>query len=208
MPRGLARDHDDKRAAIRKRAARHFAAKGFDRSSMTALARACGVSKALIYHYYESKEDLLFDILETHLSGLQALVETVPVSDEAPGVELRALIHAILEAYRDADAEHQVQVTALSALPPDRRALLVDIQRRIVGRMSTALLATGAPGLDRPEALRPATMAVFGMLNWFYMWHRPGRDIGRRAYGDLVADMVLGGLPGLSAAGQDAGRES
>ncbi len=61
---GMARDHDEKRAALRKGAADYFAAHGYDRASMTGAAKHCGVSKALIYHYYASKEALLFDILD------------------------------------------------------------------------------------------------------------------------------------------------
>ena len=62
MPRGLARDHTEKRAALRRGAAAHFATHGYDRASMASVAQACGVSKALIYHYYDSKEALLFDL--------------------------------------------------------------------------------------------------------------------------------------------------
>ena len=63
MPRGVARDHDEKRAGLRAGAATYFARHGFDRASMSGAARECGVSKALIYHYYDSKEALLYDIL-------------------------------------------------------------------------------------------------------------------------------------------------
>jgi hypothetical protein len=62
MPRGLARDHAEKRDALRRGAAAHFAAQGYERASMASVAAACGVSKALIYHYYDSKEALLFDL--------------------------------------------------------------------------------------------------------------------------------------------------
>jgi AcrR family transcriptional regulator len=70
MPRGLARDHAAKRDALRRGAAAHFARNGYERASMASVAAACGVSKALIYHYYDSKEALLFDLLHEHLSSL------------------------------------------------------------------------------------------------------------------------------------------
>lgn len=191
MPRGLARDHDDKRAAIRKGAAVYFAANGFDRASMAGAAQACGVSKALLYHYHASKEALLFDILDVHLSTLVLVVKSVRVSD--PGLRLRTLLGAILNAYRDADAEHKLQLEALATLPPDHQAPLIAAQRQLVATLGDAIRAV-QPELD-PVQIRPLTMSVFGMLNWFYMWHRPGRGIDRDAYADLVADMVLGGLP-------------
>ena len=193
MPRGLARDHDDKRAAIRKGAAAYFAAHGFDRASMAGAARACGVSKALLYHYHASKEALLFDILDAHLSDLVAAVGRV--ADPVPEARLRTLIRAILLAYRDADAEHRLQLDALTALPADQQEVLRGHQRRLVAALS-ATLGRLRPGLT-DAALAATTMSVFGMLNWFFLWHRPGRGLSREAYAELVSDMVLGGLPAL-----------
>ncbi|HCQ65672.1 MAG TPA: TetR/AcrR family transcriptional regulator [Rhodobacteraceae bacterium] len=188
MPRGIARDHDQKRQAIRKGAAQYFAAHGFDRASMTGAARQCGVSKALIYHYYDSKEALLYDILDTHLTEL---AETARAVD--PGGGLEPLICAIMEAYEDADAEHKLQIDALAVLPDDLQAPLIALQRELVGIMSETL-AREAPGLVGTDKLRPVTMSVFGILNWFYMWHRPGKGLTREEYCALATGMVLNGI--------------
>jgi hypothetical protein len=40
-------------------------------------------------------------------------------------------------------------------------------------------------------------MTVFGILNWFYMWHRPGKGLSRADYADLAGDFVIGGLRAL-----------
>ncbi|GKY89087.1 TetR/AcrR family transcriptional regulator [Sinisalibacter aestuarii] len=191
MPRGIARDHDQKREAIRKGAAEYFARHGFDRASMTGAAKHCGVSKALIYHYYSAKEALLYDILDWHLTDL---VETA--REVSPEGGLGALICAILEAYEDADAEHKLQIDALSVLPDAQQAPLIALQRELVEMMSAALLHE-APALDGTDKLRPVTMSVFGILNWFYMWHRPGKGMDRKAYARLATDMVLNGIRGV-----------
>ena len=191
MPRGIARDHDQKREAIRKGAAEYFAAHGFDRASMTGAARHCGVSKALIYHYYDSKEALLHDILCAHLTEL---AETARGLDPEAGLE--ALVCAILEVYEDADAEHKLQIDALSVLPEDLQAPLIALQRDLVNIMSDTLVRE-APGLAGTDRLRPVTMSVFGILNWFYMWHRPGKGLTRESYSKLATDMVLNGIRGL-----------
>jgi len=186
MPRGIARDHDEKRAALRKGAARYFARHGYDRASMTGAARECGVSKALLYHYYDSKESLLFDILHGHLSDLADRV-THARAQGVPG-----LIRVILAVYEDADAEHKLQIDALATLPPDLQTPLIALQRRLVGTMSDAV-ARERPGLTG-DRLRAVTMSVFGILNWFYMWHRPGKGLTRADYAALAADFVSGGL--------------
>ena len=188
MPRGIARDHDQKRQAIRKGAAEYFAAHGFDRASMTGAARQCGVSKALIYHYYATKESLLYDILDTHLTEL---AETARGVD--PGAGLQPLVCAILEAYEDADAEHKLQIDALSVLPDTLQVPLVGLQRELVEIMSETLIRE-APGLAGSDKLRAVTMSVFGILNWFYMWHRPGKGLAREDYAALATGMVLNGI--------------
>ncbi|MDE9449505.1 TetR family transcriptional regulator [Aliiroseovarius sp. Z3] len=192
MPRGIARDHEEKRAAIRKGAAAYFAEHGFDRASMTAAAKHCGVSKALIYHYYDSKEALLFDILDTHLSGLVAKVEAAPRTDG-----LRGLVRAILHAYRGADAEHKLQLDSLSVLEPDQQAPLIDLQRRLIDMMGAALQNEAPDAFIGNGNLRAVTMSVFGILNWYYMWNRPGKGLDRDEYADLVTDLVMGGIHAL-----------
>jgi len=196
MPRGLARDHDDKRRAIRRGAARYFADQGYAKASMAGAARACGTSKALLYHYYASKEALLHDILLAHLTELARVVEDVP--DDAPETRFRALVAAILAAYRDADAEHRLQIDALDTLPPEMQAPLRALQRQLVAAMEAAIAAL-RPDLAGGRRLKPAAMSVFAMLNWFFLWHRPGRDIPREDYAAMVADLVLGGLPAVAA---------
>jgi AcrR family transcriptional regulator len=191
MPRGVAKDHDEKRIALRKGAAAYFARHGYDRASMTGAAQQCGVSKALLYHYYDSKETLLFDILETHLSALVDVVESARASD------LKGLIRAILSAYENADVEHKLQLDALATLPPELQEPLVELQRRLVSIMS------GAISVQRPDLsgdrLHAITMSVFGILNWYYMWHRPGKGLSRGEYADLAAEFVIAGLAGLNA---------
>ncbi len=192
MPRGIARDHEEKRTAIRKGAAAYFAEHGFDRASMTGAAKHCGISKALIYHYYDSKESLLFDILNTHLSTLVSDVEAAPETDG-----LRGLIRAILVAYKGADAEHKLQLDALSVLEPEAQQKLFALQRRLIDMMDDSLRKAAPDALAQGQKLRPVTMSVFGILNWYYMWNRPGQGLSREEYADLVSDMLLGGIKAL-----------
>lgn len=197
MVRTIAKDHEEKRLAILKTAAKFFAKNGFDRSSMSQLALECGVSKALIYHYYQSKEALLYDIILTHLQDLVDAVDSVhPVTN--PEQHLRNLVHAILTQYRDADAEHKLQLEATVSLPKQNQKTLADLQRRLVVTLSDAINAISPMCFEtREEMLRPVTMSLFGMLNWFYLWYRKGKGMTRSDYADLATDLLIGGIKGL-----------
>jgi len=69
MARTVAKDYTAKRQQILKVAAKIFAQEGYDRASVSQVAQACSISKANIYHYYGSKEDILLDILDSYLSS-------------------------------------------------------------------------------------------------------------------------------------------
>lgn len=194
MARTRAQDYDEKRGAILKGAAKLFAERGYSGASVKMIADACGMSKALLYHYYTDKEELLFDILETHLEGLVSVVEGAAEEDEAePRARLERLCAALLEAYRDADAEHQVQLVALRLLPPERQDRLKALERRLVDLFSGAIADLLPQAKADRVLLRPLTMSLFGMLNWHYLWFREGRGMTRADYARLAADLIAEG---------------
>ncbi|KIC38342.1 TetR/AcrR family transcriptional regulator [Leisingera sp. ANG-M7] len=198
MARTIAKDHDEKRAQILKSAAKVFAESGYDRASMTQLARECGISKANIYHYYDSKDAVLYGLLDTYLCELRDRVCQVDLEGLGAEDRLRRIVSEIMLAYQGADHEHQVQLGAMGALPEEQQKHLRGYQREMVQFMSDALKDV-APEIFNGDAakLRGATMSVFGMLNWYYMWNSGAGPKAREDYAGLVADLTLSGVKGL-----------
>lgn len=202
MVRTIAKDHDEKRRLILKSAARVFAQQGFDRASMSLLARECGISKANIYHYYDSKDALLFDILATYLTDLRDRICGIDLEALPPEARFRAVILETLRAYQGADDEHRVQSNSIPALPPEQQEILRGYQRDMVQHMSQTLHAVAPEVFENDRAkLYATTMSVFGMLNWFYMWNSHAGPEARDAYARLVGDLTLNGVKGLGSHG-------
>lgn len=197
MARPRSAAYDDKRRAILHRSAALFAQNGYDRTSMADLAAACGVSKALLYHYYVSKETLLFDTLREHLQGLLDAVSAIN-GKHPPREHLRSLVGALLEAYRDADDKHKLLIYELGKLPPFRQKTLIDMERTLVAIFAQAITKL-VPEVGRKALLKPVTMSLFGMLNWHCMWFREHGAISRDDYADLVTTLLVQGAPALAA---------
>jgi TetR/AcrR family transcriptional regulator len=192
MARPIAADHDTKRRAILKAAARLFASLGFDRASMAEIALGCGVSKALLYHYYANKDQLLSDIIRLHLDDLVEAVEGVSTA-LSPRERLAVMIKQLLEAYRHADEEHQIQISDMKRLPEATKTELVARERLLVRHFSSAIAAAHPALVGRKELLTPLTMNLFGMMNWKFMWFRESGAISHEAFADLVIMMVEAG---------------
>jgi AcrR family transcriptional regulator len=198
LARTIAKDHDEKRSQILKTAARVFSEQGFARASMSHVASSCGISKANIYHYYDSKDALLFDILDTYLSALRHRLLSLPLSGLPPEKALHKIASETLLAYEGMDHEHKIQLEAIPMLEPEKQEILKGYQREIVSQLSEILyqIAPDAFGDDKRK-LRSAVMSVFGMLNWFYIWNPNADQSAREEYADLVTRLTLHGLAGL-----------
>ena len=179
MPRRRATSYDIKLEHIRDTAAGLFARDGFTRTSMAELAGACGVSKALLYHYFDSKEALLFDILKVYLNDLETAITIDPALAASPRDHLRDLIWALLQQYREAGNTHKLLTFELTVLND---------------RLSSALdEAAKAAGSETPLD-GPRTMMLFGTLNWTYTWFRDDGYLSLEDYCEIVTDSTIASL--------------
>jgi AcrR family transcriptional regulator len=192
MARPQSPDYDRRRQAIVEAAGHLYARRGFQGASISDLASACGTSKALIYHYFPSKDDILYEVMAAHLDDLVDAAEDAIRSGTAEE-RLRALTLAFMRLYAGARDSHKVLLNELDNLPPERRAEVVAKQRRIIAIVETLVREI------RPEAgpvTTPLTMLFFGMINWTHTWFRPDGKIGPEAVAELAVNLMLTGLAG------------
>ena len=204
MARTRANDYDKKRQGILSRSAALFAQHGYTGTSITMIAEACGVSKALMYHYYSSKDAVLFDLLENHLQHLVGVVESASQSSDSGKDKLFAISTALLEAYRGADAEHQVQISSLKLLPQPQQESLKELERKLVAIVSEAIAAALPPVAKKRRLLTPLTMSFFAMLNWHYLWFHEGKGITRDKYARMVTSLILAGAEDAISAAEES----
>ncbi|WP_304617210.1 TetR/AcrR family transcriptional regulator [Paracoccus sp. (in: a-proteobacteria)] len=195
MARTRAQDFEEKQRVILDKAAEVFAEQGMEKASMAQVAARAQVSKALLYHYYPSKDALIFAIITTHLEELDASIDEADDPALPPDQRLRRLVGAVLENYRGADNQHKVQLNATAALSDDQKAAITALERAIVRRFSLVLDQIN-PGLNNRERplLMPVTMSLFGMMNWVYMWFKDGGRISREDYADVATTLILEGI--------------
>ena len=155
---------------------------------MAQIASENNVSKALLYHYYPSKELLIFDIGRTHLVELEAAIRGADTPDLPPARRLRQLITAVLENYRTADNYQQVLLNGTGALSPRPESRTCSRSNVASSRLLRYPASRSIRTIDSQRPLlTPVTMSLFGMLNWVHTWFRPDGPISRDEYAELVA---------------------
>lgn len=186
------------RELILETAATAFAELGFPAASVSELARRCGVSKALLYHYYASKDAILYDLLDSHTRRLLQLCDTAEQGSAAGRDRVAALIRGFLNEYQSSRARHVVLVHDVKFLPVAQRERIQEQMRAIVARYRAAV-AEAFPG-EVPEAfLTPVTMMLFGMMNWTFTWLKPTGPLSYADFAEVVVRVFVEGVPQLSA---------
>ncbi|HEV2745920.1 MAG TPA: TetR/AcrR family transcriptional regulator [Allosphingosinicella sp.] len=193
MARPQSPDYDKRRDAIVAAAARLYARHGFNGASVADLAEACSTSKSLIYHYFPSKDDILYEVMAAHLDDLVGAADAV-MREGSAEERLGALTHAFMRLYVGARDSHKVLLNELDNLPRGRRAEVVGKQRRIIAAVET--LVRGIRPDAAPVAL-PLAMLFFGMINWTHTWFRPGGAVSPEGLAEMAVALMLKGLEGL-----------
>jgi AcrR family transcriptional regulator len=195
MARPQSPDYDKRRETILRAAGRLYARRGFKGASVADLASACKTSKSLIYHYFPSKDDILYEVMASHLDDLVAAADGATRSGSAEE-QLRALTLAFMRLYVGARDRHKVLLNELDNLAPGLRAEVIAKQRRIIAAVE-ALIRALRPGTG-PLAL-PLTMLFFGMINWTHTWFRAEGRVSAEHLADMAVDLMLGGLGDVQA---------
>jgi AcrR family transcriptional regulator len=191
MARTQAADYEQRREAILDKAAQLFAHMGFNGASVSDLAVACETSKSLIYHYYPSKEDVLYGVMASHLDQLVQDVDQVLSREAEPAVLLSALIHSFMRHYIGAADRQKVLLNELGNLPAERRKIIVDKQRGVIDAVQKLLEAIH-PVLAGDSAMaRAETMLLFGMINWTHTWFDPAGPVSADQFADMALDRIM-----------------
>lgn len=190
MARTVSADYQNKAAQILTAAGAVFAEKGYERATMTDIARAAGFAKASTYHYFDSKEAVLFALLERSISDL---LDTVTRADPGPGVTSRQRLTRIIEAYVEAFAGRVSVVTPLllnlERLQPERRAAIERLERRLID-----VVATAAGDLSSPLPPRIIAFLALGAANWTHYWFNPAGELSVDELARGAAAFLTGGL--------------
>jgi len=185
---------DARRADICRTAAQIFRDRGFDATSVSDVARALGLTKAGLYHYFDSKEALLFEIMSFGLDRVRDEVVLPVRAIRDPEERLRQLIvrHARITTRGQGAVAHLGD--EIRALPPPSRKQLEERMRVYFDLVRDTLAELKSAGRLRPVDLTVAAFSVLGMILWLPRWFRQDGRLTQEQVANEIAKMALGGL--------------
>jgi AcrR family transcriptional regulator len=186
----------DSRQEILRTAARLFQQRGYDATSMNDVAAALKLSKGGLYHHFQSKDEILFEIMNHAMEITEERVLTPVRGIADPEERLRALIRLHIEVVLSPrDREITDMLHENHPLPPGLRKPIntrkTDYVHFVEDLMADVQRARRAKGSVSPRA---AAFALLGMINWIYQWYKPEGNLQAHSLVPQFTDLVFGGI--------------
>jgi AcrR family transcriptional regulator len=165
----------DSRQEILRTAARLFNRQGYDATSMNDVAAALKFSKGGLYHHFQSKDEILFSLLEHAMQITQERVIEPVLKISDPEERLRHLIRCHVEVVLSPqDREISILLHENHPLPPSLRRRINRRKKDYVHFVESLVAGVQrARHASNRVTARAATFALLGMINWIHQWYRP-----------------------------------
>jgi len=165
----------EKENEIHRVVARLFAYRGYHHTSMREIARELGMNQSSLYHYFTSKEDILFRLMDNAMDEVLGELEEIYAKDLSAEDKLKKVLHSYIRSYAGDQDRLILLVNEMNSLTESSRFILVDKQRQYVRLIKSIL-----KGMFEQEKMREidpavATFAFFGMVHYTIKWyHKDG----------------------------------
>jgi len=198
----------DSRQEILRTAARLFQQRGYDATSMNDVAAALKLSKGGLYHHFQSKDEILFEIMDHAMEITQERVINAVSGIADPEERLRALIRRHIEVVLSPrDREITVMLHENHPLPPTLRKSInarkkeyVHFLENLIAEVQKQAQKQAQKETQKSQRVsgrvtpRAAAFALLGMINWIYQWYKPEGELQAENLAPQFTDLLFGGI--------------
>ncbi|MDR1430822.1 MAG: TetR/AcrR family transcriptional regulator [Propionibacteriaceae bacterium] len=199
MPKGLTRKRDARLAAILDAAERLFVEKGYEATTVADVLDTVGMGKGTFYHYFNSKEEVLWAVVERLTA---TLVQRASAIADAPGLDAHSKMVQLIAAINIAQTPDGAIIDELHhpANAQMHRQTLVETIRQVAPIMADIVgqgIAEGVYSTPRPlESVEFLLVGISAIFDEGYFVWAPEEFASRAAEASRVAELVLGAKRG------------
>ena len=177
----------DKREQIYQKALEMFVANGYDQTPLSQIARELKLTKAGLYHYFQSKEELLFFLHQHNME--KDFIPVIEAAEKISDPEKR--IGYFLKNYTvralTKNAAAKVLIHEINRLKHEHKEIIKKTWRRAYNLIYDAISELERAGKVKGINKTFATFAAIGMCSWTFYWF----DYNRRETGSELSDTYV-----------------
>jgi AcrR family transcriptional regulator len=171
-----------------------FFTQGYFATSISAIARACGIQKASMYYHFPSKEALLFSIMTTTMDNLMVFLQGNLAGRSQVEERMRAAVRSHVCFHLNRQKETFIASSELRGLSPDHLQAIV-AKRDNYESIFQELIQTGIrEQVFSPGDVRILSYAILTLCTAGASWFKPEGRLSVDAIAEIYEAFVLNGL--------------
>lgn len=183
-----------KREEIILAAVKLFEKKGYAATSVQDISNELGFTKAALYYYIESKEEILWEIFDRTMSTAEKRMQELMKEEMDPVSRLKKIIVNHIKNYQDEIPFMKVFFSEKYQLPPEKLKEITYRERRYVNIISDVIGEGTAQGKFKPIAPHVVTYGILGMCNWMCHWYNTKGVLRAEQISEIFKILILSGL--------------
>lgn len=184
-----------KQEKIGNAAAKVFNKKGYLETNIDDIAAVAKMSKGGIYHYFSSKDEILFFILDSYMDIVLKDLESQVQALRDSALKIKFIIERHIDLYANYTAQAKTLLHDAHCLSP-KRFKSINIKEREYYRIVMDVLSEffeGSGEINRHE-LKAMAFLLFGMCNWTYHWYDPKGPINPEGLSGIIWTVFMKGI--------------
>ena len=174
--------------------ARLFAYRGYHSTSMREIARELGMNQSSLYHYFASKQDILFTLMNDAMDDVLAILEEISSTDLLPEDRLNRVLSFYTQYYAGDQERLILLINEMNSLNEEYRSILVGKQRQYVQLIKSILEELAAQGKIKQIDPAIATFAFFGMVHYTIKWYHKDGPVSLDQLADAFVEIFTKGV--------------
>ncbi|WNF35840.1 TetR/AcrR family transcriptional regulator [Bacillaceae bacterium IKA-2] len=169
-----------------------FEQKGYHAVTVDKIVKMSGTSKGTFYHYFKSKDELLYTIHDYFITYVLDKATEAYEQWETPTERINAIIKSFVmmfDVYRPHVTVFYQESLYLAPEYFDNIKNKRDQYKKMMFKVVEEGIEQGEFRKEMPVPI--ASMAIFGMINWTYKWYKTNGQYSVQEIGNIYADFVL-----------------
>ena len=194
MARTRSERYDDIQAGILAKAARLFATRGYERTTIADLVEACQLSRGSLYHYFEFEGgDFLRHARRAGARPSRSVAEGRR-GDGPPRAVFERVVASFVAYNAHSPNEQIILLNDLGSLSEAEQRQIRGVEREIVALVAKVLAAVDQSGRMKAGNAKVYTMMFVSIINYTYAWYDPEGDVAPAEFAAMACDLFLNGF--------------
>ena len=177
-------------------AARLFARKGFHATRMQDIAEELGMQKGSLYYYFNSKDELLSDLVTGSVQEAQSSLQAILESDHSPQQKLALAVAEHLRILQLNADLHLINAQEILMSLDEETAVTTNTRLKEYENIWAAIVQEGIntgefrPDLDQKIVIK----ALLGLCNSTLTWFEPTGRLTTQQIAQIFTELIINGL--------------